>query len=148
MKQAYFNKYELWVVCENIISILIVEDDRSLRALYEKALIHNGYDIIHPSAKNGEEAISIFQNSVNKPDIIIMDHRMPVKSGLEATEEILAMDNTAKIIFASADKSVQKKAIELGAISFKDKPFTLERLFANIKKAINQEELSRQNIVQ
>lgn len=125
-----------------------MEDDSSLRMLYEKALSHNGYNVVHPSAKNGEEAISIFKESDKKPDIIIMDHRMPLKSGLEAAEEILNMDKSTKIIFASADRSVRKKALELGAVSFKDKPFTLQRLFSNIEKVLGKEELEKHKLYQ
>ncbi|MFO8018119.1 MAG: response regulator [Promethearchaeia archaeon] len=129
-------------------NILIAEDDNSLRMLYEKALTHNGYHVIHPSAKNGKEAISIFKNSDKKPDIIIMDHRMPLKSGLEATKEILKMNRDTKIIFASADRSVREKALELGVLSFKDKPFTLQRLLENIKKALGNNESEKQGIYQ
>lgn len=126
--------------------ILIVEDDRSLRQLYEKALSFNGYNVIQPSAKNGEEAIAIFKNTEKKPDVIIMDHRMPVKNGLEATEEILKLDENIQVIFASADKSVREKALSMGVISFKDKPFTLQRLFSNIKKALKKKNAQNQKI--
>jgi len=119
-----------------LVSIFIVEDDESLLNLYKKALSLNGHEVI-ASAKDGEEAINTYKNLNKKPDIILMDHRMPVKSGLEAAREILAMDGDVNIIFASADKSVKKEAISLGVKSFKDKPFTLDRLFKNIEKTIN-----------
>ena len=123
-----------------MVNILIVEDDHSLRLLYEKALSLYGYNVIG-SAKDGEEAVSLYKDFKNKPDIILMDHRMPIKNGIEATKEILANSSEIKpkIIFASADKSIKEIALSIGAISFKDKPFTLERLFKNIKKAINME---------
>ena len=121
-----------------MVNILIVEDDHSLRLLYEKALSLYGYNVIG-SAKDGEEAVSLYKDFKNKPDIILMDHRMPIKNGIEATKEILANSSEIKpkIIFASADKSIKEIALSIGAISFKDKPFTLESLFNNIKKAIN-----------
>jgi len=72
-----------------------------------------------------------------KPDIILMDHRMPIKNGLDASREILEMDNHSMIILASADKSVRKEALSIGVLSFKDKPFTLQRLFNNIEKALS-----------
>jgi len=123
-----------------MINILIVEDDHSLRLLYEKALILKGYNVIG-SAKDGEEAVQLYKNFKKKPDIIIMDHRMPVKNGIEATKEILANSNENKprIIFASADKTIKQEALSIGAISFKDKSFTLEKLFKNIKMALSME---------
>ena len=123
-----------------MINILIVEDDHSLRLLYEKALSIKGYNVIG-SAKDGEEAVTLYKKFKHKPEIIVMDHRMPVKNGIEATKEILANSSEIKpkIIFASADKTIKEIALSIGATSFKDKPFTLERLFKNITKALNME---------
>lgn len=75
-----------------------------------------------------------------------MDHRMPGKNGLEATREIMKMDGKPKVIFASADKSVREEAISLGARSFKSKPFSLEKLCSNIKKAMNSGHITLKNI--
>ena len=89
------------------------------------------------SAKNGEEAVSMYKRFPVKPDVILMDHRMPIKNGLDASREILEMDGHSIIILASADKSVRKEALSMGIQSFKDKPFTLQRLFDNIEKALS-----------
>ena len=123
-----------------MVNILVVEDDHSLRLLYEKALSLNGYNVIG-SAKDGEEAVKLYIDFKNKPDVILMDHRMPIKNGIEASKEILANSSEIKpkIIFASADKTIKEIALSIGAVSFKDKPFTLERLFKNINKALNME---------
>ncbi len=121
-----------------ITKIFIVEDDKTLRKVYERALNINGYQVIG-TAKNGEEAVSMYKDFIDKPDIILMDHRMPIRDGLSAAAEILELDNNGhtKIILASADLSVRKKALSIGVQSFKDKPFTLKRLFNNIEKALN-----------
>ena len=120
-----------------MISIFIVEDDSSLRMLYEKALALNGYNILG-SARDGQEAVQMYNAFKDKPDIIIMDHRMPIKNGIEATKEILKNSDKIKpkVIFASADNSIRDLALEIGANSFKNKPFTLQRLFDNIKKVL------------
>ena len=120
---------------KKIIRVFIVEDDRSLRVLYQKALDLNGYKVI-ASAENGLDAVKMFKNFSEKPDVVLMDHRMPLKSGIEAAKEILELDNEAKIIFMSADSTVKEEALSNGAVSFKDKPFSLERLFNNIEKAL------------
>lgn len=95
----------------------------------------NGYKVI-ASAENGIDAVNMFKNFSEKPDVVLMDHRMPLKSGIEAAKEILELDNGAKIIFMSADSTVKEEALSNGAVSFKDKPFSLERLFNNIEKAL------------
>ncbi len=87
-------------------------------------------------AKNGEEAVQMYKSFTVKPDIIIMDHRMPIKNGIEASKEILEFDKTAKIIFASADNTVKEHALSIGAICFKSKPFSNDKLIKNIKKAL------------
>jgi DNA-binding NtrC family response regulator len=79
----------------------------------------------------------MYKNFPVKPDIILMDHRMPIKNGIDASREILEMDDHSMIILASADKSVRKEALSMGIISFKDKPFTLQRLINNIEKALS-----------
>ncbi|MFX0042940.1 MAG: response regulator [Candidatus Hodarchaeota archaeon] len=117
--------------------MFIVEDDKSLRLLYEKALNLNGHHVI-ATAKNGQEAVAMFKTFTEKPDVIIMDHRMPIKNGIDASKEI--MENSSidkpKIIFASADKTIKEEAISIGVLSFKEKPFTLNNLFRNIEKAL------------
>ncbi|GAI62890.1 unnamed protein product [marine sediment metagenome] len=128
--------------CTPIINVFIVEDDHSLRLLYEKALKLNGYNIVG-SAKDGEEAVNMYNHFLTKPDIILMDHRMPIKNGIEATKEILqnSSDIKPKIIFVSADRSIKETALSIGVISFKNKPFSLERLFNNIEKAASIEKI-------
>ena len=94
-----------------------------------------GYSVIG-KAKNGQEAVDMYRSFSNKPDVIIMDHRMPVKDGIEATKEILQINPKAKIIFASADNSVKEYAQMIGVISFINKPFSNELLIKNIEKAL------------
>ena len=115
-----------------------MEDDLSLRKLYEKALSLTGYDVIG-LAKDGEEAVNMYDSFSEKPDVIIMDHRMPAKNGFDASKEILenSSEYKPKIIFASADQTIKEQALSIGIESFKEKPFTLKRLFNNIEKVIN-----------
>jgi two-component system chemotaxis response regulator CheY len=94
-----------------LTSIFIVEDDKSIQILYKKFLDLYGFLIIG-TANNGEEAVEMYRNFPNKPDIILMDHRMPVKDGLEATKEIMDLNGNTTIIFASADKSIKQEAFK------------------------------------
>lgn len=85
-------------------------------------------------AFNGEEALEIYKNFQNSLDIILMDHRMPSKNGLEVTKDILAINPDCKIIFVSADYSVREKALTVGAIDFLEKPIDFNTLFNMINK--------------
>ncbi len=88
-------------------------------------------------AKNGQEAIDKFKSFSEKPDIILMDHRMPIKSGIDATKEIISLGKKPKIIFASADKTVKEEALSIGAVGFIEKPFDFEELVEKIKEVLN-----------
>ncbi len=116
-------------------SILIVEDDIYLQKLYEMMLKTQGFKIIG-KAGNGSEAINIFKALRNKPDIVLMDHRMPIKNGIDTTLELTRLNSHTKIIFISADNSVKKQALSIGAKSFIEKPFSIDQLNNVIKKVI------------
>ena len=112
-----------------------------MQRLYGMILENAGFQIIG-SANNGEDAIKMYKSFSLKPEIILMDHRMPIKNGIEATIEILQINNSSKIIFASADNSVKKKALSIGATSFLEKPFELKTLISEIDKALNESNFS------
>ncbi|MBA7689806.1 Chemotaxis protein CheY [subsurface metagenome] len=92
-----------------------------------------GHEII-AKAFNGEEAIEIFKTFQNYPDIILMDHRMPSKNGIETTKEMLKINPKCKIIFVSADYTVRNMSLEAGAIDFLEKPIDLSTLCRMIEK--------------
>lgn len=119
-------------------TILVVEDDLSIQHLYKMMLEMEGFDVY--SANNGEKAVNMFKSFSEKPNIILMDHRMPIKNGIDAAKEILAIDYTAKIIFASADTSIKNNALSIGAIKFIKKPFSLDYLIRSIKAILNLSE--------
>jgi len=120
-----------------MIKIFIVDDDESLQRLYGLILIEAGFEIIE-TAINGKEAIEKYNKFEIKPDIILMDHRMPIKNGLDSMVEILKTHNNAKIIFASADNSVKEKAKSLGACAFLDKPFKMQELLNTIQYIVKE----------
>jgi len=119
-----------------MISVLIVEDDLSLQHLYEMMLKTFGFNVI-AKASNGKEAIDVFLSLDIEPDVILMDHRMPVKNGIDTTIEILKRNSHTKIIFISADKSVKKQALSIGAVSFIEKPFSVNRLQDEITNVVH-----------
>ncbi len=125
-----------------MISILIVEDDIYLQKLYEMMLKAQGFKIIG-KAGNGSEAINIFKSLRDKPDIVLMDHRMPIKNGIDTTFELTKLNSHTKIIFISADNSVKKQALSIGAKSFIEKPFSIDQLNNEIKKIIENSKVMK-----
>src|SRR5512135_2743298 len=74
--------------------ILLVEDEESLRLLYEEELKAEGYEVL--SARNGREAIERLE--VTQPDLILLDIVMPVMDGMEALGRILRKERKIPII--------------------------------------------------
>ena len=108
-------------------TILLVDDDLDVLESTQDMLVDKGYDVI--PAKNGYEAVARYR--VNKPDIVLMDVKMPLMDGYEAFYKIKEYDPKAKVVFITAfsvdDKKYQaaKKQAALGLIR---KPFLLEDL--------------------
>lgn len=93
------------------------------------------------TASNGKEAVQKYMalNSQGKVDLVIMDHRMPLMDGLEATRKILSMDGGAKIKFVSADLRAKKAALEAGAVDFMEKPLLVKALIENIDAVLDRQ---------
>lgn len=94
-----------------------------------------GHQVVN-TANNGKKAVDLFKSSSKKPDIVLMDHRMPIKNGLETAKEILECDKSTKIIFTSADHSIKEEALAIGAINFIEKPFSFDTLLCKIDFAL------------
>ena len=99
--------------------------------LEEEYLSLAGHEII-AKAFDGEQAVEIFRELTDLPDVIIMDHRMPLKDGLTACKEILNINPDILIIFVSADFAIKDTAIENGAHAFFSKPIDYEILVEEI----------------
>lgn len=108
-------------------SVFIVDDEPFIHQLYKDILEFSGYRVM-AEAYDGQEAIEIFSGLKDKPDVIIMDHRMPNKDGVDTTIQIKEIDPEAKIIFASADTSIRARALDAGASEFLSKPFQIKEL--------------------
>ena len=115
-------------------SVLIVDDELFIVELYRDILQLRGYRVIG-TAFDGEEALRKYNDSNEKPDVVIMDHRMPVMNGVEATREIMRQNPNQKIIFVSADVLVEKEAREAGASEFLPKPFRMDDLIDRMKRS-------------
>ncbi|MFX0168143.1 MAG: response regulator [Candidatus Hodarchaeota archaeon] len=109
-------------------SIFIIDDEENLHQVYKALFAVKGHTVIG-SAFDGDEAIQIFTKLDPKPDVIIMDHRMPRMDGIAATRHILSIYPTSKIIFVSADETVRFEALEAGAVKFQVKPVRASDLF-------------------
>ena len=108
--------------------ILIVEDDPRSLKMIQMTLRSYGYSLLE--ATDGEEALKVARN--DKPDLIIMDLRLPKVSGLEVTRQLRQMSDFNHIaiiaITAYAMKGDKEKAISAGCDAYLAKPINSREL--------------------
>jgi DNA-binding response OmpR family regulator len=104
--------------------ILLVDDDRNTRILYSRELIDEGYEIV--SAAGSGEALEIFRSQ--RPDIVILDLRMPSPDGLEVLSRMLSIDRRVPIILFSAYSSYRDNFLTWSADDFIEKSSDLSQL--------------------
>lgn len=116
--------------------ILVAEDEQDIQELIEFTLRYGGYDVICVS--NGKEAWETTQKL--QPDLVLLDIRMPVMSGLEACKLIKSNPETGNIpivfLTAKGQKSEISEGLEAGAIAYLLKPFSPEELNYRLKEIL------------
>ncbi len=112
-------------------TVLIVDDEPSVRRLAEATLQRYGYRVI--VASNGKEGVEIFLSQPKIITLIIMDLSMPVLSGEQALEQLTAGGHTPRVLFSSGynNSELMKK---LEAYPFIQKPYTSRELAARVKE--------------
>lgn len=105
--------------------ILIVEDDKSLREMYQLRLSINGYDVLE--ARDGEEGLDLAIKE--KPDLIMLDIMMPKMSGMDVLDIIKSTPETKDIpvilLTALNEESVRSKGLVYGAEDYLVKSQTM-----------------------
>ncbi|HDH08851.1 MAG TPA: response regulator, partial [Gammaproteobacteria bacterium] len=108
------------------MKILIVDDESLARQRMRDLLTDLGETDIVGEAANGSEAIE--KTVTLKPDLLLMDIRMPVMDGLEAAMHLQGIENPPLIIFTTAYDEHALDAFEVNAVDYLLKPIRKERL--------------------
>jgi len=128
---------------EKKISILIVDDEESVRESLNSWFTEDGYRV--ECAENAKQALSILESG--NFDIILTDLKMPGMDGLELLQRIKTLNTDSIIIvmtaFASVDTAV--KALKEGAFDYVTKPFDPDDLSHLIRNATKQILLAHEN---
>lgn len=120
----------------SLIHVLLVDDDQYLQTVY-KTLFAVGNFKITAQAFDGLEAIEKYKELDPKPDVVLMDQRMPRMDGISATKLLKEIDPDVKIVFLSADDESRYVAFQAGASAFLSKPVRIELLFDTIENVVN-----------
>jgi two-component system chemotaxis response regulator CheY len=107
------------------LKILIVDDTMFMRHVLRGIVEEEGWTVVGEAA-NGAEAVDKYRES--RPDITTMDIVMPLKSGIEALNEIIADDPGARVVMCSAlgQEGLVEEARKAGAKGYIIKPFEPE----------------------
>ena len=116
-----------------ILNILIADDETPARNRLRDLLADIENVAVVAEAKNGKEAIDLALQT--KPDLMLLDIRMPLMDGIEAAQHAQKLEPKPHVIFTTAFDAYAIKAFDLNAIDYLLKPIRLERLQAAINKA-------------
>ncbi|MEP6916497.1 MAG: response regulator, partial [Acidobacteriota bacterium] len=120
-------------------TVLLVEDNESVRELAREALTRGGYHVVE--ATNGEEALYLANEGPDAIDLVVTDVVMPVMGGRELAARLLATSPQIKIVFISGytdDRMETQDVLQLGA-AFIQKPFTPDALLRVVRGVIDGE---------
>ncbi len=119
-------------------TILVAEDEPTVRLLMENILKESGYAVI--LAENGQDAIDKFKNNIEQIKLVILDMIMPVKSGKIALEEIQQLQPDVKALFCSgyAPDVIHPQGTLNGDFDFLIKPIKPTDLLFKIRELLDR----------
>ncbi|HEX4968442.1 MAG TPA: response regulator [Nitrospiraceae bacterium] len=123
-------------VRKRMTTILLIDDEESVRMLFQMALAQAGYHVL--TAESGSHGLRLLQQQ--EVDLALVDIFMPEMDGLELIRRLRAARPTSKIIAMSGGSwewDYLDTAKQLGANSTLKKPFSLQELLAAVSSQLN-----------
>ena len=114
-------------------TILLVEDEPAVRQLFAQALTRAGYRVYE--ARNGQEALKVFDQHGESVDLLLTDMRMPFMGGAELAEQLRARRQTLKLLCVSGYSG--GAASELTS-DFLAKPFSRDDLLKKVREVLDR----------
>ena len=113
-------------------TILLVEDEPAVRQLFAQALVRAGYRVYE--ARNGQEAMKVFDQHGDTIDLLLTDMRMPYMGGAELAQHLRARRRTLKLLCVSGYPGGD---LELTS-DFLAKPFSRDDLLAKVREVLDR----------
>ncbi len=127
-------------------NILVIEDDKSIREVIKSILQEDENDFIVYEASNGKEGLS---KLIEKQfSLVLCDIKMPKMDGMDVLKRAKSKDIKTPFIMLTGHGNIETavEAMKIGAYDFIQKPPDLNRLLISIRNAINNKNLSDQNV--
>jgi two-component system, NtrC family, response regulator AtoC len=125
-------------------TILVADDDAAIRQVLVDFLQEEGYEV--HEAESGEGVLTSMSDSSTTPDLILMDVRMPDKSGLDVLKELKKKDAEQDLpvimMTAFGGSRVAIDAMRLGAYDYITKPFDIEDVGQTLKRYFDRQRLN------
>ncbi|WP_312881818.1 ANTAR domain-containing response regulator [Actinomadura alba] len=123
-------------VTDSARRVVIAEDEALIRLDLKEMLEEEGYEVVG-EAGDGETAVKLATDL--KPDLVILDVKMPVLDGISAAERIAA-DRIAPVVILTAfsQRELVERARDAGAMAYLVKPFTMADLIPAIEMAVSR----------
>jgi len=120
------------------LRILIADDALFMRNMLRDIFVKAGFQVIGEAA-NGVEAVEKYHEL--RPDLVTMDIVMPLKSGIEALQQITGEDPGARIVMCSAlgQEALVIEAVQAGAKDFIVKPFKEDRVLDVVRRVTKRQ---------
>jgi two-component system response regulator AtoC len=117
-------------------TILIVDDEKELSKILSDSLFQDHYRVL--VAFDGKTALQLVKEE--KPDLILLDIKMPRMNGIEVLKNIKKMKKEIVVIMLTAYGTLEtaRKAMKLGAYDYLTKPFDLFNLKSLVKEALGR----------
>ena len=116
------------------VRILVAEDEALIRMDLVEMLQETGYTVV-AQATNGEEAIALANE--HRPDLAILDVKMPILDGISAAEKIISIAPVL-MLTAFSQRELVERARDAGVMAYVVKPFTIGDLVPAIEIAISR----------
>jgi|GEM_PF-1410122 PAS domain S-box-containing protein len=116
--------------------VLIVDDEEMIRDILSEILKNRGMESVQ--ARNGEEAVRIYNNDKKGFDLVLLDMIMPVMDGKDTLHNLKNINSEVKVLMSSgyAPDNEVKRLIESKTVSFIQKPFKTNELIEAVKNMI------------
>jgi len=123
--------------------ILVIDDEAAIRESLRMILEYENYEFA--GASNGPDGIAQVQR--DRPDLVLLDIKMPAMDGMEVLRKIKAIDETLPVVMISGHGTTATavEAIRSGATDFLDKPLSSERVIVTIQNTLSQSQLRKEN---